>query len=259
MDLPPLSYEEDFIHKEERSRLLEAISQLPFLRSKHFLYGRNVNSSVKYCWISDTKLPYTFGRTMTNELPAHSFFDFPELNFIRNLVEEKTGRNFNSVLVNMYPDGETSLGAHSDDDVWLGKSFIVPSISFGATRFFDVTPKARPVGETSRKRTSKGKMVGELDSAPAYILHTSSSSSTSESSYAKPFLSTEGKHRYILRSGSLVIMGEGMQEHWYHSIPKQVKAIDDDGTRLRINTGVRFNLTFRDVIPDLFSKMPKKK
>jgi len=61
------------------------------------------------------------------------------------------------------------------------------------------------------------------------------------------------KKEYILESGSMVIMGESLQKFWVHGIPKQLKSLEDPKKK----TGIRFNLTFRNVIPELVKKMPK--
>jgi hypothetical protein len=217
-----MTYEDNFLTAEEVETLTEALHKLPFMHSEHVLFNRECKSSVVYCWITDTGLPYIFGASMTNALKPYSFEEFPELNSIRKKVQVRTGKLFNSVLVNFYKDGKTSLGAHADNDPWLGDYFIVPSVSIGANRFFDVTSKTA----VRTKRTPSGKPV------------------------------SEDKHRYVLKTGSLVVMGEDMQKHWLHAIPKQIKAIDDDGNRLKTNTGVRFNLTFRNVIPELACLMP---
>ena len=60
---------------------------------------------------------------------------------------------------------------------------------------------------------------------------------------------------YILENGSLVYMGESVQKYWLHSIPVQKRSLDDKKRK----TGLRFNLTFRNVYPELFHKMPKPK
>jgi alkylated DNA repair dioxygenase AlkB len=221
-NVPPMSYEDNFLTEAEITELTEALRKLPFMQSEHVLFDRECKSSVHYCWLTDTGLPYIFGASMTNALIPHFFEDFPEIDKLRRKIEARTNLPFNSVLVNFYKDGNTSLGAHSDDDPWLSDRFIVPSVSIGAARFFDVTSKSA----VRTKRTPSGKPV------------------------------SEEKHRYVLKSGSLVIMGEDMQRGWVHAIPKQKKAIDDAGKRLKTDTGFRFNLTFRNVIPELARRMP---
>jgi len=60
------------------------------------------------------------------------------LDTIRRRVEAVTGRAFNSVLANLYRDGDDSVGWHRDSDYAHGGQPDIASVSFGATRRFEV-------------------------------------------------------------------------------------------------------------------------
>jgi len=60
------------------------------------------------------------------------------LDLIRRRIEEVTARPFNSVLANLYRDGRDSVGWHRDDDYAHGGQPDIASVSFGATRRFDL-------------------------------------------------------------------------------------------------------------------------
>ena len=62
----------------------------------------------------------------------------PRLDAIRERVEELTQRRFNSVLANLYRDGRDSVGWHRDSDYAHGGQPDIASVSFGATRRFEV-------------------------------------------------------------------------------------------------------------------------
>lgn len=49
--------------------------------------------------------------------------------------------SFNSVLVNIYKDGNHSIGWHSDDETELDPNHPIASLSIGATRLFQVRHK----------------------------------------------------------------------------------------------------------------------
>lgn len=202
--VPNMTYTPDFIPEEIRDGVMKLLSELPYKSTEHLMGNMLVNSSVKYVWVTDTGLPYVFGKTLLHPLEPHSFEEFPVVKCMRDYVEKITGRKFNSVLVNFYASGEKGLSPHSDDDPWLGDDFIVPSLSLGAARIFRVTQKKEYGTKT-------------ID--------------------------------VVLESGSLVIMGEGMQKKWLHSIPKT--------TSKKNPVGPRYNLTFRHVYPELFHKNPK--
>ena len=63
---------------------------------------------------------------------------------IRTLVQNLCGVNFNSVLVNHYPDGNAQMGWHADDEPELGRNPIIASLSFGATRTFKLRHNTKP-------------------------------------------------------------------------------------------------------------------
>ncbi len=62
----------------------------------------------------------------------------PRLDAIRRRVEDVTGRAFNSVLANLYRDGRDSVGWHRDSDYAHGGQPDIASVSFGATRRFEL-------------------------------------------------------------------------------------------------------------------------
>jgi alkylated DNA repair dioxygenase AlkB len=66
----------------------------------------------------------------------------PRLDVIRRHVESVTGRAFNSVLANLYRDGRDSVGWHRDSDYAHGGQPDIASVSFGATRRFELRDRA---------------------------------------------------------------------------------------------------------------------
>ena len=53
---------------------------------------------------------------------------------IKKVVETETNIKFNSVLANLYRNGEDSMGLHSDNEKELGPNPVIASLSLGATR-----------------------------------------------------------------------------------------------------------------------------
>lgn len=62
----------------------------------------------------------------------------PVLLEIKAQVEELTKDFYQGVLLNYYPDGLTGMGWHSDDERDLVPNAVIVSVSFGATRRFDL-------------------------------------------------------------------------------------------------------------------------
>ena len=55
---------------------------------------------------------------------------------IKQPIQNITHQEFNSVLLNEYPDGGVGMGWHSDDDKELGINPIIASVSLWAERDF---------------------------------------------------------------------------------------------------------------------------
>jgi alkylated DNA repair dioxygenase AlkB len=83
------------------------------------------------CWYGDADAVYRFsGKTFQ----PHPWTE--TLQAIRHEIESATGICFNSVLLNLYRDGEDSIGMHSDNEPELGPEPVIASLSLGATRMF---------------------------------------------------------------------------------------------------------------------------
>ena len=59
----------------------------------------------------------------------------PELLEIRQVAEACTRRRYDSVLLNLYRDGNDGMGWHADDEPELGRDPAIASVSLGAVRF----------------------------------------------------------------------------------------------------------------------------
>lgn len=86
------------------------------------------------------ELPYTYSR-ITMEPNPHWH---PVLSTLKNRIEGNTGHTFNSLLCNLYRDEKDSVDWHSDDEPSLGRCPIIASLSFGATRIFEMRKKPPP-------------------------------------------------------------------------------------------------------------------
>jgi alkylated DNA repair dioxygenase AlkB len=60
----------------------------------------------------------------------------PALRIIKVNVEKHLGIPFNSALLNLYRDGNDSMGAHRDNEKELGEHPFIASVSFGCVRNF---------------------------------------------------------------------------------------------------------------------------
>ena len=87
-------------------------------------------------WYGEEGKSYTYsGKTFE----PHPWTD--TLLTIKKRVEQVTEVDFNSVLLNMYRSEKDSVGWHSDDEPELGANPVIASVSFGATRPFQLKHK----------------------------------------------------------------------------------------------------------------------
>ncbi len=66
----------------------------------------------------------------------------PMLLDLRQRIEQRGAATFNGALLNLYRDGNDSMGRHADAERELGRNPIVASISLGAVRTFVLRHKA---------------------------------------------------------------------------------------------------------------------
>ncbi|NNF67181.1 MAG: alpha-ketoglutarate-dependent dioxygenase AlkB [Gammaproteobacteria bacterium] len=97
------------------------------------IYGKTVLQPRLTAWIADDGIDYRYsGITMTPEPWT------PVMESIRREVQRAANCEFNSVLVNLYRDGNDYMGWHRDNEPELGQQPVIASLSLGATRFFDL-------------------------------------------------------------------------------------------------------------------------
>ncbi|WDD98142.1 alpha-ketoglutarate-dependent dioxygenase AlkB family protein [Thalassomonas actiniarum] len=121
-----------------RSRLLydELAQQLDWSQDSIVLYGKPVLIPRLQAWYGDDGLDYTYSGLT---LAAKSWL--PVLIQLKQMVEAKTGEQFNAVLANLYRDGNDTVGWHSDDEPELGENPVIASLSFGGERNFNLKHK----------------------------------------------------------------------------------------------------------------------
>ncbi len=103
-----------------------------------FIYGRWVKVPRLMCWYGDPDARYSYSGVTHEPLPWH-----PLLQTIREAIQQYCNCPFNSVLANMYRDGNDSMGCHADDEKELGVNPTIASLSLGEPRIFRVHHKKR--------------------------------------------------------------------------------------------------------------------
>ncbi|MEJ8757669.1 alpha-ketoglutarate-dependent dioxygenase AlkB [Pontibacter sp. H259] len=93
------------------------------------LFGKAVVLPRLTAWYGDKS--YTYSGLKNQPQPW-----LPLLLNLKTQVELATNHTYNSVLLNLYQDGQSGMGWHSDDEPELGAEPTIASVSFGAPRRF---------------------------------------------------------------------------------------------------------------------------
>ena len=102
-------------------------------QQKMNMYGRVINFARLTSWYGDLGKSYQFSGI---KLQPNPWNDIPLLKIIKRELEIETGEIFNSVLLNLYRDGNDSISWHSDQEKELGINPFIASVSFGCKRTF---------------------------------------------------------------------------------------------------------------------------
>lgn len=104
------------------------------------MYGKTHPIPRKTAWYGYPDFNYKYSGIMCNPEPWTK-----ELMDIKKVIEHFVpGENFNSVLLNLYRDGNDKVSWHSDDETELGENPTIASVSLGAVRRFDLKHKDDP-------------------------------------------------------------------------------------------------------------------
>lgn len=87
-------------------------------------------------WYSRENKSYSYSGVVNSSTPYTK-----SLNDVHQRVEDYTNQKFNSVLLNLYRNGDDSMGWHADDETSLDPKASIASLSFGAARDFQIKPK----------------------------------------------------------------------------------------------------------------------
>ncbi|MBD2744865.1 alpha-ketoglutarate-dependent dioxygenase AlkB [Coleofasciculus sp. FACHB-1120] len=120
------------LDEQESDRLLTQLTETIDWRQDWItIYGRSMPQPRLTAWYANPGVSYTYsGITMHPSPWTRTLLD------VKAKAEAVSGVVFNSVLLNLYRDGNDSMGWHSDDEPELGQNPVIGSLSLGGTRRF---------------------------------------------------------------------------------------------------------------------------
>lgn len=127
----------DFLSESESLLLLDRLTdQLHWNEENIIMYGKLIKVPRLVCWYGDTGTDYRYSGITHTALPWTK-----DLQEIKERIEKHTGKQFNSVLGNLYRNENDSMGWHSDNEKELGSSPCIASLSLGEERLFKIRHK----------------------------------------------------------------------------------------------------------------------
>jgi alkylated DNA repair dioxygenase AlkB len=124
-------YPEYFGIEEADQYFNELLQQTNWKQDDIKVFGKTYQQPRLTALYGDSGKPYSYSNiTMYPEIFT------PLLKKIKSKIEQESGHRFNTVLLNLYRDGQDSNGWHADNEKELGKNPVIASVSFGETRPF---------------------------------------------------------------------------------------------------------------------------
>lgn len=130
-----LLLKEDFISADEAHELMQKlINSTNWRHERVVVWGKSHFQPRLIAWFGDQSYSYS-GATLDPNPWTNT------LMHIKEKIELITNSNFNSVLLNLYRNGQDCMGAHSDNEAELGQEPEIASVSLGATRKIRFIPR----------------------------------------------------------------------------------------------------------------------
>lgn len=126
-----------FYDKHESDRFFSALrTKVEWKQESMNMYGKKIPFPRLTAWYGDNDKTYSFSGITLQPMPW-----LPELIEIKTRIEETANTYFNSVLLNLYRNGNDSISWHTDAEPELGQNPMIGSVNFGATRIFQLRHK----------------------------------------------------------------------------------------------------------------------
>ena len=130
---------ENFFSPDKADHLFNLLKEkVPWEQETLRMFGKLIPIPRLTAWFGDPEKTYTYSGILNQ---PHDWKLIPELDDMREKLDQACSANFNSVLLNLYRDGNDSVDWHADDERELGPEPIIASVSLGETRTFDFRSK----------------------------------------------------------------------------------------------------------------------
>ena len=125
---------EHFFNAQESASIMQAlITEIDWQQYQIKIFGKTLDQPRLTAYYGQDHPYYAYSNIKLQPIPFT-----PILLSIKNKIETLTSHQFNGVLLNYYRNGDDSMGWHADDEKELGTNPVIASLSFGASRNFQL-------------------------------------------------------------------------------------------------------------------------
>ena len=114
----------------------ELLTRTPWVSETLTVYGKEHQIPRLQAWMGEPGIRYQYSGKVFTASPWTS-----SLSQLAADISSVAGTTFNSVLLNLYRDGQDAMGWHADDEPELGPAPIIASLTLGAERDFALRRK----------------------------------------------------------------------------------------------------------------------
>ena len=158
-------YYEKIVNDEEIKGLYDALlNNIHWENERVIMFGKEIVTKRKVAFFSDPSISYRYASKTKIGLPWTS-----TLLTIKNIVESITKESYNACLLNLYHNGEESMGWHSDNEKEIIANSSIASLSLGANRKFSFKHKVSK--ETVSIELEDGSLLEMKGSVQAHWWH----------------------------------------------------------------------------------------
>lgn len=140
-----LIYVPGFYSKKQADNYFKTIKdQTNWQHDDITVFGKTYKQPRLTALFGETNQTYSYSNITMHPQPFTQ-----NLKDIKSKVEKFSDEKFNTLLINLYRDGNDSNGWHADNEKELGKNPVIASVSFGEERPFHI--KHRTLGNERHK------------------------------------------------------------------------------------------------------------
>jgi alkylated DNA repair dioxygenase AlkB len=144
-----VTFHPNFFSMKEADGFFQVLQdRLAWQQEPIWMFGNQVLQPRLTALYGDPKVPYGYSGIAMEASPFTE-----ELELIKNRLQAFTQQEFTHVLCNYYRDGQDSMGWHRDNELVLGKNPTIASLTFGATRSFQMRPYGKKEPKLSLELT----------------------------------------------------------------------------------------------------------